>query len=75
MTQHLPVLVDEVMATLAPRPGDVRHSHASLEIASRVLGYTPEVSLEEGIARTIAYFDAFLSRGLGRGRHASVRAM
>ena len=35
-----------------PRPGDVRDSLASLERAQRVLGYRPQVSLEEGLRRT-----------------------
>jgi len=35
----------------AERPGDVRHSQASLERAQAVLGYAPRVSVREGIAR------------------------
>lgn len=37
-----------------PRPGDVRHSHADLEAARTDLGYEPQVSLEEGLRRTLA---------------------
>jgi UDP-glucose 4-epimerase len=40
-----------------PRPGDVRHCRASLARAREVLGYAPTVSLEEGLRRTIAYFE------------------
>jgi len=36
----------------APREGDVRDSQAGLERAKSVLGYTPHVSLEEGLKRT-----------------------
>ncbi len=36
----------------APRDGDVRDSLASLERARAVLGFTPSVSVEEGLRRT-----------------------
>jgi UDP-glucose 4-epimerase len=39
--------------TAAPRPGDVRHSWADLAKAERMLGYRPEVALEDGLRRTI----------------------
>jgi nucleoside-diphosphate-sugar epimerase len=39
-----------------PRPGDVRHSRASIEKARRALGYEPIVSFEEGLARTLAWY-------------------
>ena len=39
-----------------PRAGDVRDSQASLERAGRVLGYVPEVGLEEGLRRTWTWF-------------------
>lgn len=35
-----------------PRPGDVRHSLASIAKAEALLGYKPRVSLEEGLQRT-----------------------
>ncbi len=37
-----------------PRSGDVRDSLASLERATRLLGYQPRMSLEEGLQRTWA---------------------
>ena len=40
-----------------PRPGDVRHSHADLGKAERLLGYRPSVPIEEGLARTAEWFD------------------
>lgn len=40
----------------ARRAGDVRDSLASLDKIGRVLGYQPVVSLDEGLARTIAHF-------------------
>ena len=36
-----------------PRPGDVRHSHASIDRARRELGFAPRVSFEEGLRRTV----------------------
>ena len=37
-----------------PRPGDVRHSHADANEAARVLGWTSEMSFEDGVARILA---------------------
>jgi len=39
-----------------PRPGDIRHSLASIERAREALGYEPVVSLDEGLERTAAWF-------------------
>jgi UDP-glucose 4-epimerase len=39
-----------------PRPGDVRHSHADISAARRDLGFEPEVNLNQGLARTLAWF-------------------
>ncbi len=36
------------------RPGDILHSAASIEKARSALGYTPKISLETGLARTLA---------------------
>jgi UDP-N-acetylglucosamine/UDP-N-acetyl-alpha-D-glucosaminouronate 4-epimerase len=38
------------------RPGDVRHSLASIARASAQLGYNPVVSLQEGLRQTVAYY-------------------
>ena len=46
-----------------PRVGDVRHTLADLSIAREALGYAPEVSLEDGLRRTVAW-----QRGSGRRR-------
>jgi UDP-glucose 4-epimerase len=40
---------------VAPRPGDLRDSWADLSKSERVLGYTPQVGLEEGLRRTIDF--------------------
>ncbi len=39
-----------------PRPGDVKHSLADTRKSRELLGYTPHVSLEEGLKRTVAFF-------------------
>ncbi|MFQ3631319.1 SDR family oxidoreductase [Roseiflexus sp.] len=39
-----------------PRPGDVRHSQASIAAIGEALGYTPHISLAEGLSRTIDWF-------------------
>ncbi len=36
------------------RPGEVRHSRADVSHAREILGYQPEVSLEQGLERTVA---------------------
>ena len=50
-----------VGARVAPRhdqtrAGDVRDSQASIELAREHLGYTGSVSLDEGLARTVAWY-------------------
>jgi len=39
-----------------PRAGDVRASHADIAAARTALGYEPEVSLRDGLVRTLAWF-------------------
>ncbi len=60
-------LVDKLNALLgtsfppvhdAPRPGDVRHSRAAVERARALLGYTPPVDFDTGLARTLAWYQA-----------------
>ena len=41
-----------------PRAGDVRHSEADVSRAESALGYRPQVSLEEGLRRTIATYES-----------------
>ncbi len=41
-----------------PRTGDIRDSEADLSAAREVLGYEPQVELEEGLRRTIEYLGA-----------------
>jgi nucleoside-diphosphate-sugar epimerase len=39
----------------SPRHGDVRHSHAAIAAARADLGYAPEVSLRDGVAKAVAW--------------------
>jgi UDP-N-acetylglucosamine/UDP-N-acetyl-alpha-D-glucosaminouronate 4-epimerase len=39
-----------------PRAGDVRDSQADIGKAERLLGYTPSVSFDEGLGRTVAWY-------------------
>ena len=41
-----------------PRAGDVKDSQADISKAHRLLGYTPIVSFEEGLNRTVAWYRA-----------------
>jgi nucleoside-diphosphate-sugar epimerase len=41
-----------------PRPGDVRHSLADISAAVNDLDYAPRVDLEEGIRRTLAFYES-----------------
>lgn len=39
-----------------PRDGDVRDSHADISAAHAAFGYTPRVSFQEGLARTVDWY-------------------
>lgn len=39
-----------------PRPGDVKHSRASIEKARRMLQYEPVIDFDEGLARTLEWY-------------------
>src|ERR1700732_4092328 len=41
----------------APRTGDVRHSLADISLAQKHLSYLADVSFEEGLRRTVAWYD------------------
>lgn len=57
VTELRELLDSDVQPTYAdPRPGDIPHSLADLDLASGELGYAPAVGLREGLERTIAYF-------------------
>jgi len=47
-----------------PRAGDVRDSQADIGKAQRLLGYTPTVSFEEGLRRTVKWYrESMVSKG------------
>ena len=39
-----------------PRPGDILHSQADISLARKELGYEPKVLLEEGLSRTVSWY-------------------
>jgi UDP-glucose 4-epimerase len=41
-----------------PRPGEIRNSWADVSLAEEILGYRPQVGLEEGLRRTIEQLGA-----------------
>ena len=45
------------LARLKPRVGDVRHTHADISKARRLIGYKPRVGFRDGIKRTVAWFE------------------
>ena len=46
----------------APRAGDVKHSRADVSKAGRLLGFEQQVTFQEGLARTVAWFKAQASQ-------------
>ena len=68
------ITVNQVLATLEKiigplkvkrlekQRGDARHTSANVERAKRELGYAPKVSVQEGIAREVAWMESVLSR-------------
>jgi nucleoside-diphosphate-sugar epimerase len=64
-----PTSVNELLALIADltgsqpepvyterRPGDVRLTEADVSLAGRLLGYRPAVGIEDGLARSVAWF-------------------
>ena len=54
-------LLDQAVKAIVPiyekiRAGDIPHSLASIEKAKQLLHYAPEISVEEGIKRTVAWY-------------------
>ena len=41
---------------MEPRQGDVKHSLASIDVAEKLLGYQPQVGLEDGLRSTIEWY-------------------
>lgn len=45
----------------AMRAGDVKHSHADISLARKLLGYEPAVTFEDGLKKTVAWFRSELA--------------
>jgi nucleoside-diphosphate-sugar epimerase len=58
LAKSLMELIDKDIEPLyeEERPGDVRHSFADISKAEALLSYTPNVSLKDGLLRTIDWF-------------------
>ena len=54
--------VDLSPVRLPARAGDVQHSLASLDRAKELIGYSPVISLEEGLTETVAWYNGAASR-------------
>ena len=72
----LALIADRVGVTPDPvhtesRAGDVRMTQADVSLAGRMLGYVPQVSIEDGVARTTDWFKA----GAGSAPIEEVRTM
>jgi UDP-glucose 4-epimerase len=39
-----------------PRPGDIKHSFAAIELATKEIGYAPSVDFKAGLERTVAWY-------------------
>ena len=46
------------------RPGDVKHSLASIDLAGKVLGYEPRISFEDGLRKTVAWYQDRLEKAV-----------
>ena len=54
------ILGTSIEPTFGPRrPGDVMHSLADIEKARTLLGYEPSVGFDEGLERTVAWFNKY----------------
>jgi nucleoside-diphosphate-sugar epimerase len=40
------------------KPGDIKHSHADISCAKKILGYEPEYGFEDGLQKTVEWFQA-----------------
>lgn len=56
LADHITCEADPVFETA--RPGDVKHSQASIEKAQKLIAFAPEVDFDEGLRRTVDWFAA-----------------
>lgn len=61
---HVYRTVSELLGLLEPptyapaRPGEIKHSYADISLAAARLGYSPRVTFEEGMRKTVDWFSA-----------------
>ena len=49
--------IGEIQPIIGPeRKGDIKHSHASIEKAAKLLEYSPKVLVKEGLQKTVFWF-------------------
>ena len=58
LQEYRSFVVDMEPTFLDPRPGDIRHSVASIEKARRLIGYAPTHALEEGLRVALGWYVA-----------------
>lgn len=56
VSEHVPHAQNAEPVYAEARPGDISHSQASIDKASRELGYEPTHQVGDGLADTVAYF-------------------
>ena len=61
---HLPILKHFKPVYGPARAGDVRHSHADITKARRLLGYEPSHSIEQGLDEALPWYLEDLQRGV-----------
>jgi len=79
MIQNAPRRVDPSLLKQQPvhqdfRPGDVRHSHADITKARRLLGYTPTHKIEQGLDLAMEWYRAKLQPEPAPGDAATLEA-
>jgi UDP-glucose 4-epimerase len=47
---------------LDPRPGDVRRHRADITLLKSLIDFEPEISIDEGLARTVEFYRGHLNR-------------
>ncbi|MCU0498369.1 MAG: SDR family oxidoreductase [Anaerolineae bacterium] len=60
LVEKLNALLQTAIAPIhaEPRPGDIKHSQASIEKARDLLDFTPAIDFDTGLARTLDYYRA-----------------
>lgn len=52
-----------------PRPGDIKHSFAAIELATREIGYSPSVDFRAGLRKTVEWYRERLRPADGQLTH------